>query len=119
MTRRRTLLVVSYFFPPTGGVGVQRTLKFIRNLGAEGWRSIVVTPADPAYPVRDPGLLAEIPGDTEVLRTTCPEPAGLAGSLAGRLGRRGATAGSPPAGAEALRGFASGVRARRAPCRRR
>lgn len=97
--------MVSYFFPPTGGVGVQRTLKFVRNLRAEGWRSIVVTPADPAYPVRDLGLSAEIPDDTEVVRTACPEPAGLAGSLAGSLagllGRRGATAGSARAEASA------------------
>lgn len=103
MTTHRRLLVVSYFFPPTGGVGVQRTLKFVKYLSVEGWRSAVVTPAHPAYPIRDPGLLDEIPSDTEVVRTTCPEPAGLAGSLAERFARRGRTAGGPP-GSAAPRG---------------
>ncbi|MBI3746290.1 MAG: glycosyltransferase family 4 protein [Chloroflexi bacterium] len=96
MTTPRRLLVIAYFFPPLGGVGVQRTLKFVRHLGASGWRSVVVTPGRPAYPIRDPGLLDEIPGDTEVVRTTCPEPAGLAGSLAGRFAPADRTDGTPP-----------------------
>jgi len=93
------LLVVAYFFPPLGGVGVQRTLKFVRHLDAHGWRSVVLTPARPAYPIRDPGLLDEIPSETEVVRTTCPEPAGLAGSLAVRFAPGDRTAGTPPGAA--------------------
>lgn len=94
-TGRRRLLVVSYFFPPTGGVGVQRTLKFVRHLRPLGWRVIVLTPANPAYPIRDPGLLAEVPNDVELVRTACPEPAALAGSLGRRLGRQTRAMGTP------------------------
>ncbi|HYM83426.1 MAG TPA: glycosyltransferase family 4 protein [Candidatus Dormibacteraeota bacterium] len=87
--------MVAYFFPPLGGVGVQRTLKFVRNLREAGWRSVVLTAADPPYPVRDPGALAEVPGDTEVVRTRCPEPAGLVARLAPRHTSARATTSRP------------------------
>jgi hypothetical protein len=84
------VLVVTYYFPPLGGVGVQRTLKYITYLPRWGWRPIVVTPGNPAYAVRDASLLDALPADLEVHRTTSWEPGRWLGAVARRLGTGGA-----------------------------
>jgi glycosyltransferase involved in cell wall biosynthesis len=66
---RRRVLVLAYFFPPLGGAGVQRTLKFVRYLEPLGWVATVVSTKSRHYPARDPSLLKEIPASAEVLRT--------------------------------------------------
>lgn len=64
----RRLLLISYFFPPLGGIGVQRPLRFARYLPECGWDVTVLVPARPTYHVRDDGLLrADEP--FEVVRT--------------------------------------------------
>ncbi len=67
--RERTLLAVAYFFPPLGGGGVQRTVKFLKYLRPLGWRSEVVTARARSYWVLDDTLAAEVPPDTVVHRT--------------------------------------------------
>ncbi len=64
----KRLLVVAHLFPPIGGSGVQRTLKFIKYLGDFGWEPVVATVENSAYPLKDPSLLKEIPEDMEVHR---------------------------------------------------
>ena len=89
----RTVMMVAYFFPPLGGVGVQRTLKFATYLGRFGWRPIVLTPRTPAYSVRDESLAAEMPPSLQVERSFCPEPShvpALAARALGALLRRDA-----------------------------
>jgi glycosyltransferase involved in cell wall biosynthesis len=66
---RRRVLVLAYFFPPLGGAGVQRTLKFVRYLEPLGWAATIVSTRSRHYPARDPSLLAEIPESAEILRT--------------------------------------------------
>lgn len=65
----RTLLVIAGEFPPLKTIGRIRTVKFVEQLRAHGWNSIVVTlqPSgqEPNY---DPGLLAEIAEGVEVIR---------------------------------------------------
>ncbi|MEZ4651466.1 MAG: glycosyltransferase [Candidatus Eisenbacteria bacterium] len=64
---RRRLLYVAYFFPPLGGAGVQRTLKFVRYLADFGWDATVVTgPA--SYWLRDDSLAEEVPSTVRVVR---------------------------------------------------
>jgi glycosyltransferase involved in cell wall biosynthesis len=101
------LLVVAYFFPPLGGVGVLRTLKYVKYLPHSGWQPIVITPAKPAHTVRDAALLDEMPPDLRVERTASFEPTRLSNAVASRLSRsrsspssssNGATAGPPRAG---------------------
>jgi len=41
--RRRKILIFAYFFPPIGGAGVQRTVKFAKYLPDEGWDPTIVT----------------------------------------------------------------------------
>jgi glycosyltransferase involved in cell wall biosynthesis len=66
---RRRVLVLAYFFPPLGGGGVQRTLKFVRYLEPLGWDATVVSTRSRLYPARDPSLLKEVPATTRVIRT--------------------------------------------------
>lgn len=66
----KTVLVIAYNFPPMGGAGVQRTLKFVKYLPTYGYRPVVVS-VDPRYvrKAQDRSLLREIPPDVPVYRT--------------------------------------------------
>lgn len=77
---RRRVLMLAYFFPPLGGAGVQRTLKYTRYLPEYGWDASVVTTAARSYPVVDESLLGEIPDAVRVVRAS--EPALFARGLA-------------------------------------
>ena len=57
----RKVLVLAYRFPPQGGGGVQRTLKFVKYLPGQNWLPIVQTVKNPYWPLQDETLLAEIP----------------------------------------------------------
>ncbi len=61
-------LFIVYSFPPAGGPGVQRALKFIKYLPEWGWQPIVLTTTPEAYTVLDPSLAADIPPDTPIYR---------------------------------------------------
>ena len=64
----RKVLVVAWFFPPMGGGGVQRTLKFIKYLPSHGWQPVVLA-GNPQKPqANDTSFLAEIPEITEIQR---------------------------------------------------
>lgn len=83
----RSVLLVTYYFPPAGGAGVQRTLKFTRYLPDSGWRPVVLTPREDAdFPVRDPSLAGEVPPSAEVVRTPILEPYEVYRRLTGRTG---------------------------------
>ncbi len=84
----RRVLVLTYFFPPVGGVGVQRTLKYVTYLPRWGWEPVVVAPGDPAFPVRDRSLMATLAPDLEVHRTASLEPGRLPSVAARLLSRR-------------------------------
>ena len=66
---QRRVLVVSYFFPPAGDVGGQRTLRFIKHLPQFGWEPIVLTTANGRVSRLDETLLEQIPSGIEVHRT--------------------------------------------------
>lgn len=61
------ILQIAYYYPPMGGAGVQRSLKFSKYLGACGITPVVLAALDPHY-VRDDSLGAEVPGDVAVHR---------------------------------------------------
>jgi hypothetical protein len=62
------VIMIAYYFPPEGNAGSYRPLRFAQCLPAEGWSSCVITQATDRYERYDPGLLALIPRDTEVIR---------------------------------------------------
>lgn len=71
------MLVVSYAWPPAGGPGVQRVLKFVKYLPSFGFRPVVLTVKDGTYPALDPTLERDVPSDVHVYRSRSTEPAGL------------------------------------------
>ena len=78
----KRLAYVAYFFPPTGGAGVQRTVKFVRYLPAHGWLPTVITVRAAHYWMNDPTLLSEIPASVSVERTGALTGSALLGWLA-------------------------------------
>ncbi len=68
------MLIISYYWPPSGGGGVQRWLKFVKYLRDFGWEPIIYTPENPEAPQSDESLLKEIPEDIKVLKTKVWEP---------------------------------------------
>ncbi len=65
----KRVLVVAYQFPPVGGSGVQRTLKFVKYLPGTGWIPEVLTRDAGRMGQRDDTLLVEVPKEVPVLRT--------------------------------------------------
>ena len=55
----KKVLVVTYYWPPSGGPGVQRVLKFCKYLPEYGWEPVILTVKDGEYPAMDDTLLHE------------------------------------------------------------
>ena len=68
----KKLLVIVYYWPPSGGAGVQRWLKFVKYLPQFGWLPTVITTTDGDYPVIDGSLYEEVPNGIKVVRTKTP-----------------------------------------------
>ena len=80
----KKVLIISYYFPPSGGPGVQRVLKFVKYLPSFGWQPVVLTVNEGDYPARDESLLSEIPDHARVYRTKIFEPYRLYRRLTGK-----------------------------------
>lgn len=67
----KKVLIITYYWPPSGGAGVQRWLKFARYLPEFGWQPVILTvdPRYASYPQRDESLAAEIDPDCLVYTT--------------------------------------------------
>ncbi|HXC04343.1 MAG TPA: glycosyltransferase [Bacteroidia bacterium] len=70
----RRVLIITYYWPPGGGAGVQRWLKFAKYLRAYGWEPVIYTPENGEMPVLDLSLEKDIPANLEVLRRPIWEP---------------------------------------------
>lgn len=82
----KKILIISYYWPPAGGSGVQRWLKFVKYFRKYGYEPIVYTPENPEYMAQDPGLLSEIPSGTTIIRKKILEPYNLYKILTGKRG---------------------------------
>ena len=83
-TPTHDVLIVTYYWPPGGGPGVQRYLKFTKYLPRFQVRPLVLTVSNPTYPIRDESLLDEVPPDLKVFRTRTVEPFSLYAGLQGK-----------------------------------
>ncbi|NEW84408.1 MAG: glycosyltransferase family 4 protein [Mariniphaga sp.] len=68
------VLIITYYWPPSGGAGVQRWLKFVKYLREFGWEPVIYTPLNAEYPVIDDTLSKDIPVGIKVIRTPIWEP---------------------------------------------
>jgi glycosyltransferase involved in cell wall biosynthesis len=80
----KRVLIIVYYWPPSGGAGVQRWLKFAKYLPQFGWQPVIYTPENPDFQLQDPGLLDEIPEEIEVLKQPIWEPYAVYRKLFGK-----------------------------------
>ena len=71
-------LIITYYWPPAGGPGVQRWLKFVKYLPDFDVAPIVYAPENPNYPITDKTLLDEVPKDLKIIKHPISEPYKLA-----------------------------------------
>lgn len=107
----RRVLIISYYFPPAGGPGVQRIMGMVRHLPAFGWQPSVLTVKDGTFFNVDKSGLAEIPPGIDVHRARSIEPHTLYNRLRGRSADETIPLGHTGAGRGLLSRFASTVRA--------
>ncbi|MGB5379075.1 glycosyltransferase family 4 protein [Muriicola sp.] len=84
----KKVLIVTYYWPPAGGPGVQRWLKFIKYLPENGIEPILYIPKDPHYPITDSSLIKEIPEGLTIYRNSIWEPYKLASLISSKKTKR-------------------------------
>src|SRR5581483_8023581 len=70
----KSVVMISYIFPPEGNAGTYRSLRFVRHLPTYGWRPVVIANAPYSYQRYDPTLLNLVPPETEILSVRNPDP---------------------------------------------
>ncbi|TDP59294.1 glycosyltransferase family 4 protein [Flavobacterium dankookense] len=81
MSEPKKLLIITYYWPPAGGPGVQRWLKFVKYLPDFNIQPIVYIPENPTYPIIDNGLQSEVSEKAIILKKKIFEPYGFASFL--------------------------------------
>ncbi|WP_298541212.1 glycosyltransferase family 4 protein [uncultured Aquimarina sp.] len=71
-------LLITYYWPPAGGPGVQRWLKFVKYFKDFGVEPIVYIPENPTYPLIDESLASEVPDEVTIIKQPIFEPYRLA-----------------------------------------
>lgn len=74
----KKILIITYYWPPAGGPGVQRWLKFVKYLPDFGWKPTVFIPENPSYPIVDETLAKDVAKDLEIIKKKIWEPYQLA-----------------------------------------
>ena len=72
--KKNKILIITYYFPPAGGPGVQRWLKFVKYLPDYGFQPVVYIPENPTYPIIDKVLVQEISEKAIILKQKIFEP---------------------------------------------
>ena len=70
----KKVLIITYYWPPAGGPGVQRWLKFVKYLPEFGVEPIVYCPENPSYPLLDDNLVKEVSEEVTILKQPIFEP---------------------------------------------
>ena len=84
----KKVLIITYYWIPSGGAGVQRWVKFAKYLRDFGWEPVIYTPENPEYPSVDHSFEKDIPADVEVIKTPIWEPYNIYRQLTGKKGQR-------------------------------
>jgi len=80
----KKVLIITYYWPPAGGSGVQRWLKFTKYLPKYNWKPIIYTPENPYFDLQDEALLNDIPNEAEVWKIPIWEPYALKDKIFGK-----------------------------------
>jgi len=84
----KKLLVITYYWPPAGGPGVQRWLKFVKYLGDFNIAPIVYIPENPEYPMLDTSFQQDIPEGITIYKQPIFEPYRFAGMVSSKKTKR-------------------------------
>lgn len=84
MSGKKRVLIITYYWPPAGGIGVLRCLKIAKYLREFGWEPIVYTAKNAQYPVFDYGNLSLVPPGIEVIKYPIIEPFNVYKLVTGR-----------------------------------
>jgi len=84
MSNRRKVLIITYYWPPAGGITVLRCLKLAKYLREFGWEPIIYTASNAQYPYLDDSNNADIPDGITILKQPIFEPLHLFKKLSGR-----------------------------------
>lgn len=88
---RKSILLISYYWPPSGGAGVQRWVKFCKYLPEFNVNPVVLTVKNGTYPVLDESLEDDLPEGIDVRRSKSIEPYSFFGKLTGRSDKQVST----------------------------
>ena len=77
----KKVLIITYYWPPAGGPGVQRWLKFAKYLPSFGYQPVIYTPENANYPILDKQLIDEVYEHCIIVKTPIREPYRLANLL--------------------------------------
>lgn len=84
----KKVLIITYYWPPAGGPGVQRWLKFVKYLPDFDIKPIVYIPENPSYPIIDTSFESDIPKDLKIYKYPVREPYKLAGLISKKHSKR-------------------------------
>lgn len=92
----KRVLIITYYWPPTAGSGVQRWLKMSKYMPQHGWQPVIYTPENPEAGMTDESLLRDISPEAEVIKRPILEPYAVFNALTGNKGKNSgkASAGS-------------------------
>ena len=80
----KKVLIVTYYWIPSGGAGVQRWVKFTKYLREFGWEPIIYTPENPEFPSIDHSFEKDISADIQIIKTPIWEPYNIYRNLSGK-----------------------------------
>lgn len=83
----KRVLIITYYWPPTAGSGVQRWLKMSKYLPQYGWQPVIYTPENPEAGMTDESLLRDIAPEAEVIKRPILEPYAVFNALTGNKGK--------------------------------
>ncbi len=84
----KKVLIITYYWPPAGGPGVQRWLKFVKYLPEFDIEPLVYIPENPHYPIQDESMVDEVPKGISIYKQKIFEPYRLAGILSSKKTKR-------------------------------
>ena len=83
----KRVLIITYYWIPSGGAGVQRWVKFTKYLREFGYEPVIYTPENPEYPSTDHSFEKDIPTGVEIIKTPIWEPYNIYRNLTGKKGQ--------------------------------
>ena len=84
----KKVLIITYYWPPSGGAGVQRWLKFAKYLPQYGWEPVIYTPENPDFAIEDQSLQKDVSKDLLVIKKKIWEPYEIYKTLIGKKGKK-------------------------------